>query len=443
MKRLLVVSPAFPPHPSPATHRARLLARHAEKFGWTVEVLTVRPEFYAEQLDHDLERLVPTGIRVERTAAVPVALARRFGIGDLGLRSYVPLGRALRHVCRTRRPDMIFVPGPPFYPFLLAAAVHREFGVPYVLDFTDPWASALPAAQRRPWKKAYWANRVARWLEPRAVRDAAHLLAVSDATHDGVRARHPEIPAHRFSAAPFGFEAGDFAAIREGRASNPFWTAGDGRVHLAYVGAVAYSMTETVRALLAGLHRLGERDTDLLARLRLHFIGTSYDPRAAEGLVAPLAREAGLGDVVSEFPRRIPYADALRVLTQADGVLALGSTDRHYTASKIFNCILAERRLLTVFHEASPVVDLVRAAGAGELVTYGDVERVGARVAAIADALERVATGRTPPASARALDGMRQHSAEGMTRHVLAACDAALAKGGASARRAALAGAPS
>ena len=67
--------------------------------------------------------------------------------------------------------------------------------------------------------------------------------------------------------------------------------------------------------------------------------------------------------------------DALRALTLADGLLALGSVDRHYTASKIFNCVLARRPMLTVFHDASPVVSFVRASGAGELVSYDDANR--------------------------------------------------------------------
>ena len=426
MRRLLIVAPAFPPHPSPATHRARFLARHGRGHGWDVEVLTVRPDRYLEKLDHELAALVPQQVRVTRVGALSGRWTRRLGVSDLGLRSYPSLRRALHEICAAAPPDLLYFPGGPFYPFRLGPAMRRRFGVPYALDFTDPWVHPLPREQRRPWKKAYWAHTLARTLEPRAVEDAALLVAVSDATLDGVRARHPRIPADRYLAEPFGFDASDFAAVRAAAAPNRFWKSDDGAVHLAYVGAVPPSMGETVRALLAGLASLRERRPELGRRLRLHFLGTSYDPVAREGLVAPLAREAGVADVVFETPIRLPYVDALRALVQADGLLALGSTERHYTASKIFNCILAGRPMLTLFHEASPVVDFVRTARAGELVTYDDVARVGEKVSEIADALGRLAAGRVPAPDERSVRALEPYSAEHMTERILAACEAAI-----------------
>ena len=49
---------------------------------------------------------------------------------------------------------------------------------------------------------------------------------------------------------------------------------------------------------------------------------------------------------------RLDYLDALSVLTHASGILLLGSSERHYTASKLYPALLARRPLLALFHEA-------------------------------------------------------------------------------------------
>lgn len=428
MKRLLILAPAFPPHPSPATHRARFLTRYAPDAGWSVEVLSVRPELYAEPPDRELARLVPEGTRVTRVGALPLWLTRRLGVGDLGLRSYLHLRRALREICRRDPPDLIFIPGGPFYPFLLGAAMRREFGVPYVLDFTDPWAFPPMPGQERPWKKGYWASRIASALEPIAVRGAAHVLAVSEGTNDAIRARLPDVPADRFSAVPFGFEAADFDALRREARPNPYWNR-DGNLHLVYVGAMLPHGYETLRALFRALSDLRRDEPALGDRLRLHFFGTTYDPNATRGLVEPVAEEMGLGDVVTEHPRRIPYVDALNVLTSADGILALGSTDHHYTASKIFPCILARRPLLAIYHAMSTVGEIVRESRAGELVTYDDDARAESRVGEIRAALRRMLTpGGYDPEAVRT-DALDAYSARRLTAHILRTFDDVIADG--------------
>jgi hypothetical protein len=49
----------------------------------------------------------------------------------------------------------------------------------------------------------------------------------------------------------------------------------------------------------------------------------------------------------------------MQILLDSHALLVLGSESAHYTASKIFPYILANRPLLAVFHEESSVVRIL------------------------------------------------------------------------------------
>ena len=422
MPRVLIVAPSFVPSSYPPTHRVRFFARHLPEFGWEPEIVTVRAEVMGEPADAEIGRLIPPGLRITRSGALPLRWTRRIGIGDLGYRSLVSMRRVLIDVIEQRRPDLVFIPGPPWAAFLHGPYLRKRFGIPYVIDYIDPWVSAM-GADGRWWTKAFWYRQLAIKLEPSVVRDASHFVAVSDGTNDGVRARYPWLPADRFTGIPYGFEASDVDALMAAPRANPFWDATDGNLHLVYVGAMLPNGYDTLRALFAGVLALRDRAPDLFARLRLHFFGTTYDPNVKEGLVLPVAREMGLGDHVTEHPARVPYLDALNILCTADVILGLGSTERHYTASKIFTNILARRPMLAIYHEASSVCDIVREAHAGELVTYSDESPAAQHVEEIATALSRVLTpGTFDPARVR-WDHFEEYSARNMTRQLAAIFD--------------------
>ena len=77
----------------------------------------------------------------------------------------------------------------------------------------------------------------------------------------------------------------------------------------------------------------------------------------------PVAAEYGLADVVTEVAPRLDYFDALRVLRDSTAVLLMGSRERHYTPSKVFPALVAEKPLLAVMHEASNASDLLVSPG--------------------------------------------------------------------------------
>src|SRR5690242_17431242 len=81
-RRVLMISPHFPPDTSAATHRVRLLAPHLPAFGWEPTVLTVEAKAYYGRIDPDIERLVPRDLRIVRAPASSVKAVGKLRITD-------------------------------------------------------------------------------------------------------------------------------------------------------------------------------------------------------------------------------------------------------------------------------------------------------------------------------------------------------------------------
>src|SRR5882672_7859424 len=86
-RRVLIVSPHFPPINAPDHQRIRMSLPHFAEFGWEPTVLAVSPEYVEAVEDRSLLRTVPESTRVIRTRAFPVKQTRHLGVGNLGLRA--------------------------------------------------------------------------------------------------------------------------------------------------------------------------------------------------------------------------------------------------------------------------------------------------------------------------------------------------------------------
>ena len=389
MKTVLIIAPQFSPSSYPPSHRVRIFTNHLDTLGWHPIVLTVEPAFLEEDLDWEFAKLVKEGLEIIRTKALTVKWTRKFGIGDLGIRSLYFQLQAARKLCRERKIDLLFIPGPPWHTFLVGPLIKKEFGIPFIMDYIDPWVMSL-GEHDPPWTKAYWFRKMAIFLEPHAVRHVDHVVAVSDGTNDGVRSRYDSMPREMFTGIPYGGELSDFDYVRQHPGENSFFVPGDGHFHFVYIGAMLPNAYDTLRALFKALLNIKEKQPELYKCVRCHFIGTTYAANPGSGLVKPVADEMGLGDIILEHPKRIPYLDAVNVLCQTDGILVLGTTETHYTASKIFPCIMAKKPILAMFHTASSVVDVMTSTNAGELVTYDSRETVDCKVSDICEALIRI-----------------------------------------------------
>ena len=397
MRRVLMISPHFPPDTSASAHRVRLLAPHLPAFGWDPTVLTVEPSAYEGALDPDLTRLVPSSLRVLHAPAWPARVTRTFGIGDLGLRSLSGLRRVADQVLRRERFDALFITIFPSYPALLGPLLKRQHHIPFVLDYQDPWVGSWGydvggAADGTADLKSRLSRALAKTLEPPVVRAADAITAVSARTYEDVLARVTDAHPKRCEAIPLGFELRDLELLLREPRRNPYFDGSDGYLHLCYVGTVLPMGFDVLRALLRAVVQLREQAPSIFRRVRLHFFGTSNqrDPDAA-ARVLPVARELGLEEVVTEVPPRLDYLDALNVQLHAHALLLLGSSQPHYTPSKVFPAILSGRPILAIYHSASPVIELLERRPRAVTVMFDEAHPIEGRVRAIADAFERLA----------------------------------------------------
>lgn len=374
MKRVLIVAPDFVPSSLPPALRVRFFASHLPSFGWEPTILTVDPRFYENAFDPENERLLPDSLRVIRTPAFAAEVTRKLGVGDLGMRSLWQQWRALSALCRRERFDVLFISVPPFVPMVLGRLANRRFGIPYVIDYIDPWVSAyywgVPRAQRPP--KWIFAHAMSLVLEPFALRGVSHLVGVSKGTTDGILARYRWLDGTQATEIPYGGEPDDFQYLCQHPRHNRIFDCRDGNLHVSSVGRGGSDLFPVLRAVFETVRMGIKRAPQVFSRLRLHFVGTTYAPNGTNNCeILALARECGVEDYVDEHPARVPYLDALAILLKSHALLAAGSESVHYTASKIFPYILARRPLLAIFHEASNVVRTIQETQAGEVVCFG------------------------------------------------------------------------
>lgn len=345
-------------------------ANHLPEFGWKPIILTVRPEFYEEKPEPELERLLPDGLEIVRSRAFPITKPRL--VGDIGWRSVLFMRGELARLIRSRKIDFVHFTVPAFPPALLGPWLDRQ-GVPYGLDYIDPWVPEKLFSYF-PGSKAWWAQQLSVWMEPVAAKKARLITGITEGYYRGVLDRNPHLRAQAVTRAmPYGFDVRDHEEARKRMAGFRPVFPKDGKINLIYAGALLPRAHENLRLFLQALLLL-EKQPEWRGKVRMTFIGTGPDPKRPDlYTIRWIAEEMGAGGLVSEVPGRMAYLDVLRNLEAADGIVVLGSDESHYSPSKIYQSMLAGRPIFGLMHPESLATRTIREMRAGTVVTKPDL----------------------------------------------------------------------
>jgi hypothetical protein len=369
VKKILIISPHYPPSNLAAIHRSRLFAQHLPQFGWEPIILTVDERDYEESLDWNLHALIPVNQRIVKVRAFSVTKPRI--IGDIGLRAFFQLRRRALELVQSESIDFVYIPIPSFYTSLIGPYLHRKTGVKYGIDYIDPWVHKFPGSDKV-FSRHWFSMHIAKFLEPKAVKHASLITGVAEGYYQGVIDRNPYLQKSCvFAAMPYGGEVSDHSGLNQLQLE-PYLFKKNEKFQLVYAGAMlpnAYGPLESIFNAIAD--KAKEFDN-----VEFHFIGTGYASNDEYSFnIKPLAEKYGLwNSVVFEYPKRIPYLDVLVHLTLADAVFILGSTEPHYTPSKTYQAVLSEKPILAVLHEKSTAAAVIESTGAGQTLCFNGID---------------------------------------------------------------------
>lgn len=424
MKQVLIVAPQFPPLNRAAVHRSRYFAAHLKEFGWKVKILTVESRFYKEDLDYELEKLLPQELEVVRTKAMPEGI-----IHDISIRAFFWHYRAICRMARKEKMDIIYIPVPPYYSMLLGYLIYRKFAIPYAVDYIDPWVHPFPGCDK-PMTKSWLAYQASRILEPIALKYVSLITAVAPGYYAAATERYPWLSKCRLLDMPYGAEKEDFTYLDAHPRRTDLFDPADSKVHIVYAGAMLPRAYSTLEALFAALALLKEKYPGLMGNVLFHFIGTGNRPADPDSFtVKPIAYKWGLSEMVRETAQKIPYLDTLNHLKNSTVVLILGSDEPHYTPSKVFQALLSGRPLIAILHRKSTAIDILKNSRCANVVSFDSESPVRQHIQEIADAVYNVVGVKCAGCSMED-DTVNAYSAREMTRKLAEAFDSVVKNAG-------------
>ncbi|SOD18614.1 hypothetical protein [Pedobacter xixiisoli] len=366
MKNIIIITPLFPPSNVASVHRSRLFAQHLPKFGWNPIIVTVDEKYHDFNYDWDIVKLLPENLRIEKVNAISNKKIKI--INEIGIRAFYQLYKRVLKIVRNEKIDFIYIPIPTFYTALIGRLIYRKTKIRYGIDYIDPWVYKLP--QSTSFLGKYWLSmQINKILEPISIKHASLITGVAPGYYEDVLIRNPKLKDHVVTTAmPYGGEKRDNLIATELKLNTYIFKKVSGKLDFVYAGAMLPKAFETLNEILKSI----KKNKDLFTNIRFHFIGTGTSPDDPNGFnIKELAQKYELwNDIIFEYPKRIPYLDVLSHLNAADGTFILGSTEPHYTPSKIYQSILSEKPVFAVLHKKSSACQVVKSTNIGTLLAF-------------------------------------------------------------------------
>lgn len=371
---IIMVAYYFPPEGNAAVYRPLRFLRGLVNKGWRATVISCEPYKYER---HDLKLLdqVPSTVPIvrvrerdpwqalqawrnmrlgEKLASSSADEARRVVAGQYSpwrswFREFVrlveasvyrpdqvmswigPTARQTIAACQENRPDVLWATIGPLSSGVVAYRASMATGVPYVLDFRDPWGLGYYPQER---KRPAWAKRSDDRIIAEMFAGARSVVFLFESVAESyLRAFPGALDKTKVHVIPNGFDG----------EVEPFTNPPGERCTVLYAGTLASYRYDT---LLEGLVQLKRHDPVRTARLRLLFVGEKFQA------LIERAHDLGVSDLIETMPP-VTNAEIRRIQQEAHALLVLGRKPERtghelVAGAKLFGYLQAGRPIIGI-----------------------------------------------------------------------------------------------
>ena len=352
----------FPPLAgSSGIQRTLRFVQHLPSLGWQPLVLTAHPRAY-ERTGDDLLGDVPAGTVVRHAYALDTARHLQIAGRYLGCMArpdrwiswkFDAIRQGLKMI-REFKPDVIWSTYPIATAHVIASALHRKTGIPWVADFRDPMAHDGFPPDPRTWQ-SYLS------IEADAVAHARLCMFTTPGAARMYQQRYPTA-ASRMVVLENGYDEESFLdAARLPKADNSVTTIPKPLVLLH--SGVVYPSERDPTQLLAALGKLNAAGVLHPTDLRIRFRDSKNDRYLTE-----LAKAHGAQDFIEVCPA-VPYREALAEMMAVDALLVLQASNcNDQIPAKVYEYLRAGKPILALTDPAGDTAGALRLAGLNDIV---------------------------------------------------------------------------
>ncbi|HDS30536.1 MAG TPA: hypothetical protein ENN67_05765, partial [Firmicutes bacterium] len=247
MPEVLCIAYLFPPRAGVGVQRITKFVRYLPEFGWNPVVLTpVKPKG-SFPVDESYLKEIPSSVKIYTAPSYePYHFYRMLGgrkrqdsadfrdvlkggknlgvmgrfyswfqanylIPDPKIGWFRPALNKARQILNENKIDLIFSTSPEATDHVIARAIARETGLPWVMDFRDPWTTSLYAIDR-PQK----AKEKEESLELNCLEEASAITVVQERYRDEYIAKYQSLEKYKekFHIFSNGFDTADFENVQ-------------------------------------------------------------------------------------------------------------------------------------------------------------------------------------------------------------------------------------
>ncbi len=365
MKSFLYITPYFPPNSRVGALRPLKFVRHIAQYGWEPVVFCDFRKNYG--VNPELEKHLPQHLKIFRTYSRHAsANFKAFSEGQrpasvsekkisLGKKSsfwnnpeLIPFGEHLadiphairegRKILRETDCKAIVVNVDPFAAAYVGKVLSKEFGLPLIVDFRDPWSVC---ELRRPMRPAIIRHIVDR-LEAGIANQAFRFILNTRTASEDYRRHYPKLPSSRFT---FIRNFNDLGLIEHGSfVENPVKT-------ILYLGNFRRFLEgEEVFEAISVLKQRGYHPETFKLQVFGQFPDTSEQ----------LAKKHGVIDYISVKPG-ISYSEIHSLMEASDLLLMLLTESRQRLPAKFFDYVSSSKPILAITPESNTeLIELVQ-----------------------------------------------------------------------------------